>query len=519
MPTYFPTPYPDEVLYSLIARYHQRSGNPIARDTARELFCGRFSRPSMILPNYLGSLAEQTTAHGLDFQKLLINHTLFPFYTVFSSEKNIRRIYDWAKNNEQGSIQMELGAYGNIQSPEHLKFCPQCYLDELKKDGQPYWHRLHQTPGVLVCEKHLCSLLSSNVNYQVRFDTEYYAAFDFERILPFSVPAPLPPELHQKAMWLTQDIKWLYENYHYVRSVFASCNYSFSDIFIYHLIKLELATKHGSLRRDAFMERFSHYYPSEFLKLLDLDIDNHATPWIVRICRKERLTTNPIKYALMARFVCGSLKEFVNTASSIKDSPCIAQKSYSSVADEDHKRIKYREAWLRAREEHPNASRNELREQNGPTYTWLLRHDNEWLFKNMPPAKKRGGSISYTDWGIRDQELCQQAYHVIQRLLQQEGPPVQISVSRIGQELKCLSLLRKKPHLLPKTTEVIRSYVEDNHQFRIRRIRWAMDELARQNLPIVKWRVMKLANVRDELWDSYWPPNFESILSNKYPPA
>ena len=34
----FPTPYPDELLYSVVARYHVRSGNKSFRQTHEELF-------------------------------------------------------------------------------------------------------------------------------------------------------------------------------------------------------------------------------------------------------------------------------------------------------------------------------------------------------------------------------------------------------------------------------------------------------------------------------------------------
>ena len=35
---YFPTPYPDEPWYSVLGRYHVRSGNPNSATTLRELF-------------------------------------------------------------------------------------------------------------------------------------------------------------------------------------------------------------------------------------------------------------------------------------------------------------------------------------------------------------------------------------------------------------------------------------------------------------------------------------------------
>lgn len=43
MLTCFPTPYPDEWWYSVLCRYHTRSGNPKQQTTIRELFHGSIS--------------------------------------------------------------------------------------------------------------------------------------------------------------------------------------------------------------------------------------------------------------------------------------------------------------------------------------------------------------------------------------------------------------------------------------------------------------------------------------------
>ncbi len=38
MMTFFPTPYTDEILYSVFARYHEKSPNFNGSETARDLF-------------------------------------------------------------------------------------------------------------------------------------------------------------------------------------------------------------------------------------------------------------------------------------------------------------------------------------------------------------------------------------------------------------------------------------------------------------------------------------------------
>ena len=46
---FFPSPYPDELWYSVICRYHVHSGNSCAKHTMRQLYGDNFSAPSLML--------------------------------------------------------------------------------------------------------------------------------------------------------------------------------------------------------------------------------------------------------------------------------------------------------------------------------------------------------------------------------------------------------------------------------------------------------------------------------------
>ena len=82
----FPAPYPDEVLYSVVARYHLSSGNPIFRQTMDELFGVKKTALSMVLPQRLNVLADRVPS--LPFERLLLEHTMYPYYMSFTSLKN-----------------------------------------------------------------------------------------------------------------------------------------------------------------------------------------------------------------------------------------------------------------------------------------------------------------------------------------------------------------------------------------------------------------------------------------------
>ena len=81
---FFPTPYPDELLYSLIARYHLRSGSISPKITLSELFGSTSTIATIDLPANLNNLTKRlqhlTPNHARD---LIAKHTLYPLYQPF----------------------------------------------------------------------------------------------------------------------------------------------------------------------------------------------------------------------------------------------------------------------------------------------------------------------------------------------------------------------------------------------------------------------------------------------------
>ena len=70
---WFPTPYPDELLYSVLARYHVRSGNTSRKMTTEELFGKRTIIAVWDLPSNLNTFLRNTgdywDADKINFQQ------------------------------------------------------------------------------------------------------------------------------------------------------------------------------------------------------------------------------------------------------------------------------------------------------------------------------------------------------------------------------------------------------------------------------------------------------------------
>lgn len=86
----FPQPYPDEILYSVVARYHLISGNQLTRQTMDELFGLRKKTLSLAIPQNLRILSERARMSSAD--QLLLEHTMFPYFMAFATKKMKQRL-------------------------------------------------------------------------------------------------------------------------------------------------------------------------------------------------------------------------------------------------------------------------------------------------------------------------------------------------------------------------------------------------------------------------------------------
>ena len=82
---FFPTPYPDELWYSVICRYHIRSGNPSVKYSIRELYGANHINVPVELCGALSPLLDALPTKDLTAKDIIMQHTLYPYYTRFFS--------------------------------------------------------------------------------------------------------------------------------------------------------------------------------------------------------------------------------------------------------------------------------------------------------------------------------------------------------------------------------------------------------------------------------------------------
>lgn len=165
MITYFPKPYPDELLYSLFARYYAKTGYLAYIYAAEDLYVNRNTRPDAEFLNELTDEVKNILTRSVSMEDLIQMHTMFPYYGRFLKYERRQKAFD-ALASTKGNYHYLL-AIPN-RGIGLLRYCPMCAAEDRNKYGETYWHRMHQMQGVDICPEHLCKLVNSNVTTRSR---------------------------------------------------------------------------------------------------------------------------------------------------------------------------------------------------------------------------------------------------------------------------------------------------------------------------------------------------------------
>lgn len=162
MITQFPEIYPDELLYSQLARYHVRSGHLAYIFTAEQLFQSKTVRPDVEFLNTYTHEALSIITSTMPLEDIIMKHTMFPYYGRFLKLERRSAAFS-------SLISMRTDYRNLLPIPKHkderwyLRYCPVCVRHDREKYSETYWHRAHQMVGIDICPTHHCRLINSNI--------------------------------------------------------------------------------------------------------------------------------------------------------------------------------------------------------------------------------------------------------------------------------------------------------------------------------------------------------------------
>ena len=246
---FFPQPYPDELLYSVLARYYVRSGYSNYVFAAEDLFQNRYVRPSF---EYISPLNGEVITYlkkKTDIQQILLNHTMFPYHCRFLPMERKNKAMQELIN--MGSNFRNLILFPRRTETPSMRYCPLCAVDERKNYGETYWHRLHQIYELPVCPVHKCFLV--NTDYKLSGNLP-------PNLIPAEIVIPLSENIilcdNEKLLLLAGYIKEIFDLPIKMDSDFAS-----SDLFKRRTEKRCYRTPRGEVCRiTSLYNDFVEYY-------------------------------------------------------------------------------------------------------------------------------------------------------------------------------------------------------------------------------------------------------------------
>lgn len=162
---YWPIPYPDETLASVIARWGQRTAHhgddSVPADLAR---LPKFYRSDM--EEWLNGFTDNLRdGLGIDAADLLWHTSMIPYRCAFRTPSERYALLHWDPrqhmvHNREDLVYAEAKSLFLGVGLHETKWCPECAREEQERYREPYWHLSHQLPLALTCSAHGCWLRS-----------------------------------------------------------------------------------------------------------------------------------------------------------------------------------------------------------------------------------------------------------------------------------------------------------------------------------------------------------------------
>lgn len=305
----FPTPLPDELLYSILARYHIWSANRGIKHTVQDLFGTNSACAIVDLPVRLQKLCDMLPeGTRINPEKIIKENTMLPLYYPFLPVDRADKIYRAMIGDSEtrtNDIQFVAGAMGSkIPIKPTLRFCPECLKSDEKIFGEPYWHRLHQAFGACVCPEHQVLLMEVQ-GLNLQRNRHKFIPLD-AKVLRQSIPVIEDNKQLAQLLPIAKDMQTLLNCW--VAPVGLE---ALKDRYDYYLTKCGYRLASGRIKQKELVDEFRHFYGDGLLNFLECSLEqNSQDNWLSKMVRKPRTSSHPIRHILLLRFLNVKINDF-----------------------------------------------------------------------------------------------------------------------------------------------------------------------------------------------------------------
>lgn len=302
---FFTDPYPNELIYSAIARYHFYHGNINFKDTLEELFQSRTVVASLEIGSRFSILVENIGPNH-SVESLMVDHTIYPYYAPFFSKTRQKDILIDVKGIG-GKLHDRLGRVaGSICRKSGIYYCSNCASEDIERYGEPFIHREHQLQGIDYCANHKCKLRKYAIDSSMRSRFEYIR-FE-EQLLDLSASGEEDSnefkEIQIKLAKMANQLFQIPLNQFSIEEVKLKYRALFRK---YNLIRFSNQVKQEKLHKS-----FIKSFPQGFLEKYESTVNyqDHEN-WLKLLSRNGGPTVHPFRHLLVLYFLGEDIESFM----------------------------------------------------------------------------------------------------------------------------------------------------------------------------------------------------------------
>lgn len=467
MIAFMPTPYEDELLYSVFARYLYKSGYIAYRFAAEDLYSNPTTRPDVEFINNLTKDAYTAITKSSTIQDVILKHTMFPYYARFLELKKRQESFYLLVNTQSGYRTKLSVSRNKSDKPRNLRYCPICAEYDRKKYGETYWHRKHQMIGINICPIHFCELKESEFVIRGKASPSLISA---EEHVPFN----------SNAIFYCNDIDIQIAKY--VNAVFQSDIDMTSDVligdFLHHKM---IGTKYLSVRGEQKNVSLLH---NDYMETYN---KSHSS-YLTEVWRLQKVFTNnyhlTYDICLVSMFLHISVEEL--TAMELPDKP--AEQMFDEKVQCFRKQgMTYPQIALLLKAPLETVKSSGKNKSN--------KHSKQKDTYSKPRAKR-------LDWIKLDIETLPKVAMAINLLKGDNSQkPKRVTINAVE---NILSIPCKRIENMPLCKAEILKHYETQPEYWAKEVVWAANKLSESSIPL-SWRnIRQLTNMRKEnLIDCY----------------
>lgn len=485
----FPTPYPNELIYSTIARAGIHHAITSPKQLLDEIFNNRKVIATIDLPNHLICLLKHLPPH-YTLENLAYKHTLFPIHALFSPENTRLKCLKWMGNQSKGYIHLALGvAASKVKHISMHRYCHHCLEDQYREYGEFFWSRVWYIQGANCCSKHKVKLSEflppSHLNGRHQFIPANFI---------LNLKQPNNPA-HELDLIVSRHVDELLK----LPPATSPTFHQWSQF--YQRIAKRLGFNKGSKRIDhsKIYSAVIKIWDLKWLQQHHLDDLKSETSWLKAIFRKHRKSFSYLEHIIVLETFFPKGWTWATIQSEVHQIPCNPPSTVTPIQRAKCKDLLIlrakRNEWMSLIQ---NLGIKPSRVKNAALYAWLYRNDKAWLLTMNRSFHALPSSIpKKVDWRQRDWQMVRQLFKIFYQSLDDLSLPRQSRNWYLSQ-LPQHSTVEKNLYQMPLTNKFLSTFTEDISSYQIRRITRTIIHSQKNNQHQASWQLLRHSGLSEK---------------------